>query len=88
MRDGLRGVLQAIGGDEVPDRELFYSMGEAKVLAENWPFEYNHKRPHSSLDYVKVRAYAAACLASAPVSAVPVPNRIEHVENSLIASGP
>jgi transposase InsO family protein len=37
--------------DELLDRELFYSVREAKVLAENWRLEYNHHRPHSSLSY-------------------------------------
>lgn len=48
--------------DEVLDRELFYSVCEARVLAENWRLEYNHERPHSSLDYVTPAAFAAVCL--------------------------
>jgi putative transposase len=31
------------------NREQFFSVEEAKALAENWRLEYNHHRPHSSL---------------------------------------
>ena len=37
--------------DELFNREIFYSLKEAKVLIENWRKEYNTVRPHSSLDY-------------------------------------
>jgi transposase InsO family protein len=73
--------------DELLDRELFYSVKEAKVLVENWRLEYNHHRPHSSLDYMTPAAFAAACLASAPAGPAPPPNRTENVDNSLIILG-
>ena len=38
--------------DELLDRELFTSLPEAKYLAEEYRLEYNHRRPHSSLDYL------------------------------------
>jgi putative transposase len=37
--------------DELLDREIFYTLEEAKVLIENWRREYNTIRLHSSLDY-------------------------------------
>jgi len=37
--------------DELLAREIFYSLREAKVLVEQWRWEYNHVRPHSSLGY-------------------------------------
>jgi transposase InsO family protein len=37
--------------DELLDREIFYTLEEAKVLIENWRREYNTARPHSSLGY-------------------------------------
>lgn len=46
--------------DELLDRELFYSVKEAGVLAENWRQEYNHHRPHSSLNYMTPAAFAAS----------------------------
>jgi putative transposase len=37
--------------DELLDREIFYTLGEAKVLIERWRQEYNTFRPHSALGY-------------------------------------
>ena len=37
--------------DELLNGEIFYTLQEAKVLIENWRYEYNHLRPHSSLGY-------------------------------------
>lgn len=37
--------------DECLNRELFYTLKEAQVIIESWRKEYNHIRPHSSLNY-------------------------------------
>ena len=37
--------------DELLNGELFETLVEAQVLIENWRWEYNHQRPHSSLGY-------------------------------------
>ncbi len=37
--------------DELLDREIFYTLEEARVLIGWWRDEYNHFRPHSSLGY-------------------------------------
>jgi len=37
--------------DELLNRELFYTLNEARVLVEMWRKEYNTIRPHSSLGY-------------------------------------
>ena len=37
--------------DELLNREIFYTLNEAKVLLEDWRQHYNTKRPHSSLGY-------------------------------------
>ena len=37
--------------DELLDREIFYTLQEAKVLIEQWRRHYNRVRPHSALDY-------------------------------------
>ena len=73
--------------DELLDRELFYSVKEAGVLAENWRQEYNHHRPHSSLNYTTPAQFAATCIPS--VSAAPRPQEYttENVDNSLIVAG-
>lgn len=41
------GILR----DECLNREAFYSLAEARVIIEDWRHEYNHIRPHSSLNY-------------------------------------
>ena len=48
------GYVESFNGklrDELLDREIFYTLKEAKVLIENWRWEYNHFRPHSALGY-------------------------------------
>lgn len=37
--------------DELLNREIFYTLNEARVLIEDWRWHYNTKRPHSSLGY-------------------------------------
>ncbi|SON57296.1 putative transposase OrfB [Hartmannibacter diazotrophicus] len=38
-------------GDEFVNGEIFYSLGEAKVVIDSWRRHYNPERPHSSLGY-------------------------------------
>ena len=48
------GYIESFNGklrDELLNREIFYTLTEAKVLIENWRWEYNHFRPHSALGY-------------------------------------
>jgi len=48
------GYIESFNGklrDELLDREIFYTLLEAKVLIERWRQEYNWIRPHSSLGY-------------------------------------
>jgi len=47
--------------DECLNLELFTSLKEARVVIEDFRQEYNHRRPHSSLDYRPPAAFAAAC---------------------------
>lgn len=37
--------------DELLDGEIFYSLREAEIVIERWRYQYNTKRPHSSLNY-------------------------------------
>ena len=37
--------------DEILNREVFYTLEEARILIERWRVEYNTIRPHSSLGY-------------------------------------
>ena len=48
------GYIESFNGklrDELLNREVFYTLTEAKVLIEQWRAEYNQVRPHSSLGY-------------------------------------
>ena len=51
-------------GDELLKREVFTSVLEAKVLAEEYRNHYNQERPHSALGYRTPAAFAAACHAA------------------------
>ncbi len=48
------GYIESFNGklrDELLNREVFYTLTEAKVLIEAWRKEYNQVHPHSSLGY-------------------------------------
>ena len=48
------GYIESLIGkmrDELLNREIFYTLDEARVLIEQWRREYNQVRPHSSLGY-------------------------------------
>jgi len=84
------GFIESFHGrlrDELLNREVFYSLREAKVFVEWWRLEYNHHRPHSSLGYMTPAEFASRCIASA--SATPQPQQYinENMDNSLIKVG-
>lgn len=48
------GYIEVFNGklaDELPKREIFYTLQEAKILIEHWRREYNQIRPHSALGF-------------------------------------
>ena len=48
------GYIESFNGklrDELLDREIFFTLEEAKTLIARWREEYNHVRPHSALGY-------------------------------------
>ena len=51
--------------DELLNREIFYTVTEAKILIERWRREYNTVRPHSALGY---RPPAPEVISPAPLS--------------------
>jgi len=53
--------------DELLAVEIFETLPQARALATWWHLEYNHRRPHSSLDYQTPAAYAAACVPRLPL---------------------
>ena len=48
--------------DELLNRELFLHIDELRYVADRWRMDYNHYRPHSSLDYMAPAAFASRCL--------------------------
>ena len=54
--------------DELLAVEIFETLTQAKALAIHWRLEYNHRRPHSSLDYQTPAAFAATCVPRLPLS--------------------
>lgn len=65
--------------DELLNREQFQTLKEAKVLIEDWRLDYNHHRPHSSLNYQTPAAFAASC-AAAPLATL---GERQHTEEQL-----
>jgi transposase InsO family protein len=48
------GYIESFNGkmrDELLDREIFFTLEEAKTLVARWREEYNHRRPHCALGY-------------------------------------
>jgi len=58
LNESFNGKLR----DELSNREIFYTLEEAKVLIEDWRREYNTIRPHSSLGYSPPAPEALACV--------------------------
>ena len=48
--------------DELLNRELFLHIDELRYVANRWRMDYNHYRPHSSLNYMAPAAFATKCL--------------------------
>ena len=48
------GYIESFNGkprDELLDREIFTTLGEAKILIGRWRKEYNQVRPHGARNY-------------------------------------
>ena len=57
---------------ELLDAEIFENVREAQALAAAWHSDYNHYRPHSSLDYQPPARFAAATIAAmVPAASAP-----------------
>ena len=68
------GCVESFNGklrDELLNGKLFLSLAEARWVIDRWRLDYNHRRPHSSLDYQTPATYAVGCVL--PASATPQP---------------
>jgi len=84
------GYIESFNGklrDEILNRELFYSVKEAKVIVEDWRLEYNNHRPHSSLGYMTPAAYATNCNPPGAAALRLADCRTKNVDNSLVECG-
>jgi putative transposase len=48
------GYVESFNGKlpiELLNRELFLSVSEARFVLDEWRLEYNHRRPHSGLNW-------------------------------------
>ena len=57
------GFIERFNGtlrDELLNREVFYSLEEARALIENFRREYNSVRPHSSLGYASPLSFVSS----------------------------
>lgn len=72
--------------DELLNRELFLSVTEAQWVIDRWRNNFNHHRPHSSLDYQTPAAFAAGCANSVrPTASLRQHSRLTR--NFLTSSG-
>ena len=73
------GYVESFNGklrDELLDRELFLSVPEARYVLDQWRTEYNHRRPHSGLNWQTPAAYAAK-LVDRQAGVFPAASRVE-----------
>ena len=45
--------------EDILDANVFYSIDHAQEITDRWIYEYNHERPHQSLNYQTPASYAA-----------------------------
>jgi putative transposase len=84
------GYIESFNGklrDEILNRQVFYSVREAKVIVEDWRLDYNNHRPHSSLDYMAPAAFAASCNPPGSATLRLADCRTKNMDNSLIKVG-
>jgi putative transposase len=69
------GYVESFNGkmcDGLLDREIFFTLEEAKILIACWRVEYNHIRSHSALGY-RPPALQTWLLASQSIISAPGP---------------
>mgnify|MGYP001162243629 CR=1 FL=1 len=76
------GYVESFNGtlaDELLDREIFYTLYEAKVLIERWRVQYNTIRPHSALGYRPPAPEAIFAAEAGSASLRPPQQPIDHL---------
>ena len=71
--------------DELLNREVFTGLEDARWVVDRWRLDYNHHRPHSSLEYQTPATFAARWLTSAPQVTSATPQQPASLRQ---ASGP
>ena len=66
--------------DELLEREIFYTLYEAKVMIERWRVQYNTIRPHSALGYRPPAPEAIFAAEAGAAQRSPPQQPIEHLE--------
>ena len=72
------GYVESFNGrlrDELLNGELFLSLAEARWVIDRWRLDYNHHRPHSSLDYQTPAVFAARCSSAGAYGLTPEEQR-------------
>ncbi len=67
--ESLNGRLR----DELLNQELFFTLLEAQILAEDWRIDHNKNHPHSALGMLSPDEFAAIWRQRGTTTAVPTP---------------
>jgi len=67
---------------ECLDRELLYTLTEARVVIEDWRRYYNTERPHRSLQYLTPEKFAEKLKSPAPASSRATPSFRQALEKT------
>jgi len=76
------GYVESFNGklaDELLEREVFYTLHEAKVLIERWRILYNTIRPHSALGYRPPAPEVISAAEAGSAALRPPQQPIEHL---------
>jgi putative transposase len=91
------GFTESFNGklrDEFLNEHWFMSLEEARLLAAQWLYDYNHVRPHSSLDYLtpmefceQQEAVGFGLTAVTPPASCRTQRQVLHYPKTLLPTG-